>query len=112
MGPVLDQFGEVMAVPGMTPTEDLYDTQGTQFASQGPVGPTTDANGQYTDPVVGYINPTPFSSVTLTQFQWVAYQGTSFPVGAVTWTISSPIFSPATITGTNGVSGTYQTPLY
>jgi RHS repeat-associated protein len=98
---VMDQYGGIMAVAGMTPMENdgFY---------VGPVGPNTDANGRFTDSPVGNVNPFPFASAGFTQIQSINWQGTKYPIGAVNWTITSGAGGSYTTQGSNGVFVTYN----
>ena len=106
---VANAEGQPLAVAGFTPTEkDSFNYSGCVTGAIGNCG-TTNGSGQYVDVPVGFISRAgPFSGVTFTQTQYI--DGNQ--VGVVHWTVSSSLSSsgPVTISGSNGVSVTYNPP--
>jgi RHS repeat-associated protein len=106
---VANAEGQPLPVAGFTPTEaNSFGYTGCTTGAVGNCG-TTDGSGRYVDAPVGYINTAgPFSGVNFIQTQYI----NGNKVGVVQWTVSSSLSSsgPVTISGSNGVSVTYNPP--
>ena len=112
---VYDQYGEVMSVSGMIPTETV---NGNTLGQTVPGFPNagscvmancagTDSSGQYVDGPVGSLSTFPsFDAQPLRQVQNIIYNGQAYNVGTVVWNQQTS-FGQSQIQGSNGVVVSY-----